>query len=90
MSLRAKLKSKEDRDAQWVRLAWKIAARRGLPVDDAMAWLANRAVEFWVGRMARNFLQAVVGGDEPDPYLERAEKYKVLANPSPTETTELW
>jgi hypothetical protein len=83
------MKSKEEREAQWERIAWRIASRKGWPLQDAAQYLAERAIGFWFSRTAHGFVKGVCGGTS-DPYLERAEKYHVLAGASGFGATNLW
>jgi hypothetical protein len=76
-----RLKSKEERQAQWERLTWHIAARKGLSLEDAAGELVLRALFFWIGRVAKNFMGGLASENDDvcDPYLERAVQYAAMA-----------
>ena len=84
------MKSKEEREAQWERIAWKISARKGWSLQEAGQYLAERAIGFWLSRTARSFIGAIVREGEVDPYSERAAAYHRMSGVDESGAVKLW
>lgn len=85
------MKSKEERDVQWERVAWRISARTGWSIQEALQYLSQRAIGFWFSRTAREFMKGITRDEtSSDPYLDRAAEYQRMAGLSGSGAINLW
>lgn len=63
-----KLKTKMERDAQIERIAWRISARKGLTIREAVGFLMERLVVSDFAKRAKDFLSDAEPSIQDHPY----------------------